>query len=228
MAQFEAYSLEDDCKFFNKTVISYMKLLLLPMRIWQFGYHDGLSIDCKMKMVYAVIGKLGGSGGNAEEAAIKGILRSVALWPVIEELKKQDQLKSYMIHFKCSDHICYRKPVFQHQAQQLYMEVLRYMFGGDIGAVLNRAFSKYGTGVAINGIDLDDLQFYEKLTNCDSSASKYLGTYIYDWFHARKCLRNNVSQPRLSSTAIVTVLPQKSQYAIRIQVLWPVCFCFIF
>jgi hypothetical protein len=182
-----------------------MKLLLLPTRIWLFGYHDGLSIDCKMKHVYAVIGKLGGSGGNAEEAAIKGILRSIALWPVVRDLRQRKHEKQWVVTFECSPNITFAQPIlFANVNRLVYIQILRYMFGGEIGKEVDAAFRKFGSAVKVNGFDLDHLQFYSKLMQNDSSPHKYIGTYEYDWSNSRRCLRNNASKPRRSSTVIAT------------------------
>jgi hypothetical protein len=220
MAQFESLSLKKSTKIFSETtVISYMKLMLLPARIWFYGYHDGLSIDCKMKSVYSVIGKLGGSGTNAEEAAIKGILRSIALWPVVRKLRQRESQRSRVMHFKMSPNFLYSMPVFACSDKILYKEILKYMFAGDIDCDLDGAFRQFGTGVSVAGIDLDKLQFFCKLMKADSSPHKYLGTHTYDWSNAKRCLHNNVSQPRSSSTAIVT-FADGAKLAIRIQVFY--------
>jgi hypothetical protein len=77
MAQFESLAAKYAPRFLKKLSVSYMKLLLIPAVILKHGWVDELSIDALMKSIWGKVGQAGGSGGNPEEWAIKGLLRSI-------------------------------------------------------------------------------------------------------------------------------------------------------
>jgi hypothetical protein len=217
LAQYEAYALEKDASWINKCSISYMKSLLLPSRIWDFGFHDGLSIDCKMKTVYQTVGKAGASGGNVEMHAVRGILRSIALWPVIDEMRMQKLKQQMVINFDCASRFSYLKPITAINEAAMLTEVLKYNYGGDFGTAVNTAFACFNTGVSVEDTTVDSIQPYHKLIQSTACPSRFFGTYQYDWLNATRSVRNNVSRPRLSSTALVK-MPDGEEFAMRIQV----------
>ena len=190
----------------------------------RFGYPDGLAIDCKLKDVFKRVSKAGGSGGNAEEWAMRGIVRSLALWPITNEIRNAKAAKTVVLNCVSASKYQFHTPLQAGwKRQQKYKSVMSYMFGGDFGSELNDAFAAFKTGVAVNDVDLDQLQFFSKMTINANDPRKYFGTYSYDWAQAPKCLRNNVSRPRLSSTAVIDGLPGRGIIVVRIQASNAVC-----
>jgi hypothetical protein len=220
MAQYEANA---DQKFLKRCSISYMKLILIPVAIWKFGYHDGLSIDCKMKSVWSVIGKSGGSGGNAEETAITGVLRQLALLPVMNELREGKRINSTRV-------ICAQATKkFQFVPPQTlnfcsrYQGFLKGMYAGNIGKEIDSAFAAFKLGMKINCVCLSDLMFYDKMLVEGQSEERYFGTFHYDDSNTGRCLRSGVVVPRVSSTSFVSgIAGIAGTIAIRIQAFFTV------
>lgn len=143
-----------------------IKELLIPFSAHKFGYPDGLSVDASFKHVWSKISRTGGAGGNAEETAMKGIIKDMALRPHIVKLQDERQMRAVHLQFALA-------PSFQYHTlssevdQEHYQEVLLYMFGGKLGCVLTAAaqFLVGGAYLSRWGVTIDDFD----LTSTDAA-----------------------------------------------------------
>ena len=182
---------------------------------------DGLSIDTKMKEVWGKIGKLGGSGGNPEEWAIKGVLRGLALRPIINRMKDEGRMREAFFHFHVSPLFQFHNPVLSSSRKSAaeYAALLKYRFGGDFGTVLQSAFDVYGFQVSVKSIAFSKLQFFHKLRIKGQAEEKCFRTYIRDSRTAAQVASGNATVPRVGSNAIVHGLPgEREASVLRIQV----------
>lgn len=143
-----------------------IKELLIPFSAHKFGYPDGLSVDAAFKHVWSKISRTGGAGGNAEETAVNGIIKDMALRPHIIKIRDERQMRAVYLQFVLA-------PAFQYHTlssevdQQHYQEVLLYMFGGKLGGVLTAAaqFLAGGADLSQWGVTVDDFD----LTSTDAA-----------------------------------------------------------
>jgi hypothetical protein len=105
-----------------------------------------------MKNVWSVIGKAGGSGGNPEEWAIKGVLRSVVLRPIINDLKNEIREKQIRTRCEAADRFELWDPVEDSSECGEYSAILKYMYGGEVGTELQKSFVVFRDDVQVSSL----------------------------------------------------------------------------
>lgn len=98
-AQYEFLCTKHAPRFLKKLSVSYIKLLLIPATILKHGWTDELSIDSRMKAIWGAVGVTGGAGGNPEEWAIIGYLRSLALLEARYDLDEENRRRAFSFNF---------------------------------------------------------------------------------------------------------------------------------
>lgn len=210
MAQYEYLAATYCPKFCKNMSVSYGKLLLIPFHILLHGWPDGLSVDCKLAHVISKISKSGGAGGNPELWSIRGCLRHLAISPVILKVRDIARAREKGCGFPGGGE--YTSPVPATSTRTaVCVSILKYMYGGSIGAVINEASKAHNFGdVALNGICLWHLQFWNKLIFEGGDRRKFYSTYDYDWQKSKLAEASFVSIPRVGSSTEVEGIPGKS------------------
>jgi hypothetical protein len=205
-AQFEMLCFNYVPRFFKNLGVSYIKLLLVPDFIWRFGWTDELSIDTRMKAFWGKVGVAGGAGGNAEEWAITGFLRSLALLEVRLRIRLN---KSSSLHIAS---LCggfqFHSPISSSE-KSTYLGILKAMFAGNIGVYLAQAFSRtrfdHSVRSQVRSLSLDKLQFFNTLRLTGQDPKKCYHPYHYDAAASNFSARGNLTRlPRVGSVAFVT------------------------
>ena len=232
LAQYEDLAMKYNSKFLKRCSVSYAKQLLTPSHIFKFGWVDELSIDTKMKLVWGVLDRGGGAGGNPEDRAISLCIRRMVLQPVVNTLKDVKRQNQFIVRFALSeDKFEFRDPV-RNRPLAKYRCILRYMFAGDFGSVLLSAFQAFqlsDTETTFEGIkstqiaamSLKNLQFFTKLCVVGEDEARFFNPYTEDWILSAKSVRNIKCTPRLGSNVLVKGI-KEDEILVRIMALFVV------
>lgn len=221
-AQYEDVCAKYAPQFLNNMSVSYIKILLVADMIWKWGWNDELSIDTRMKSFWSAVGVVGGAGCNAEEWAVKGYLRSLALLKF--RMTMEDSARANKLFLQSP--IC---PKFHLDREingatkEKYMAILRYMYGGNIGLAIARAFSTCGTWdedvvASVRSVELPKLRYLEALRLAAGDPSKMFRTYFADARAARQTGGRPGRVPHVGSNFFVTGAAGHDPMLIRMQV----------
>lgn len=219
-AQYETLTLKYNRRFIRKCSISYIKMLLTPSAIMKFGYVWEVSIDAKMKAIWGVVSKKGGAGTNAEDWAVTGYLRSIALLPLKYAMRKAELSKKIFIKFALSNQIQFHD-LSCSGASAAYKTVMKCMFGGNIGTALADAVRTAGynfQGVDFQALPLHSFQYFEKLKLTSAADSKFFNTNRFDWRVCGRSRRNIACRPRVGSNCLFRHRQDLDDRLIRITV----------
>ena len=219
-AQYEMLTLKYNRKFLKKCCVSYIKMLLAPSAIMKFGYVWEVIIDAKMKTIWGVVSKKGGAGGSAEEWAVTGYLRSLALLPILQATRLTNLRKTIFVKFTIADEIQFHT-VPHSRACATYKSVLMAMFARSFGTAVEAAVQCAGynfPGVTFRAVPFSSLQFFEKLKLSSAAQARYFNTYGFDWRQSGKSARNISCQPRLGSDCNIKKHGETEYQLIRVAV----------
>jgi hypothetical protein len=177
-----------------------------------------------MKTFWGKISKSGGAGTNPEREAIKGYIRKISLFSTDLAMKDEKTTKEVFLHFSVSPSFQFHQPIrttakgSQYHVQ--YSSLLKFMFAGNFGSVLEGACLSFPAADTrhARSLSLADIQFFEKLQRHGQSPDKYFCTYIADMKNAKKVKRNLAGTNRCGSTVLIRGLPSQGEIAVRIQV----------
>jgi hypothetical protein len=208
-AQYEFLCTKHAPRFLKKLSVSYIKLLLIPATILKHGWTDELSIDSRMKAIWGAVGVTGGAGGNPEEWAIIGYLRSLALLEARYALDEENRRRGLFFQFQLCPRFQFHHPISNadsgRRRKNTYISFLKYMYAGNVGAVLADAFHKCAPNwdeqvvAEVRSLSLWSLRFFERLCLTGEDPSKCFNTFLYD---VKKPQRFGAI-PRVGSNAIV-------------------------
>lgn len=179
-------------------------------------------IECPSSILLYFSLNPSGAGGNPENVAIEGMMRSLALRNVVMGASSPPAAE---VQFDVSPEIGFCNEIKNAKVLSKYKSVLRYMFiGGSVGQTrpqacvidvlaffcsgcfstkLDNALQLFGVTGDDVGVSIDEIHLYGRVKIPGPREKKQLCTYLWDRAQSRKCATRRGCTPRVGSNAIV-------------------------